>query len=136
MKATVLSGLLASLTLALMVLAVGVVEGQQPRPGQRAEFMRLKLDYSKRVLEGLTREDYNLISKNARDLKLMSQAAEWEVPIVPKVDYLRYTAEFQRVADELIDQSLKKNLDGATLAYVQLTMNCVNCHKYVRVVER
>ena len=25
-----------------------------------------------------------------------------------------------------------KNLDGATLAYVRLTMNCIECHKYVR----
>jgi hypothetical protein len=25
-----------------------------------------------------------------------------------------------------------KNIDGATLAYLRLTMNCVNCHKYVR----
>jgi hypothetical protein len=32
----------------------------------------------------------------------------------------------------LIRQADKENLDGAALAYVQLTLSCVNCHKVVR----
>jgi hypothetical protein len=42
------------------------------------------------------------------------------------------TNEFQRLCDELAEKSRAKNIDGATLAYLRLTMNCVNCHKYVR----
>ena len=123
---------LAGLALAATFLAA---QGQEPRqrPRTRAEFMRLKLEYSKLVLEGLTMENYATIIKNARALKTLSEAAEWEVPTIPNAgEYIVFTSEFQRLADELARKAAEKNMDGATLAYLRLTMNCVNCHKYVR----
>jgi hypothetical protein len=108
-------------------------QGQEQRPRTRAEFMRMKLDFSKKVLEGLTLEDYEAISKSAKALKRLSEAAEWEVPTIPNAtDYVVFTTEFQRLADEMAQKAKDKNIDGATLAYLRLTMNCVNCHKYVR----
>jgi len=127
---------LGSVGLALAAAALAAQEGAQP-PRTRAEFMRLKLDYSKKVLEGLTMEDYATISKNAKALKRLSEAAEWEVPIIPNAtDYVAFTTEFQRLADEMAQKAKDKNIDGATLAYLRLTMNCVNCHKYVRQVAK
>ena len=121
----------AGLALAGAILAV---RAQEPkRPPSRAEFMQLKLEYSKKVLEGLTLEDYPAISKNAKALKRLSEAAEWEVPTIPNAtDYVVFTTEFQRLTDEMDRKAKEKNIDGATLAYLRLTMNCVNCHKYVR----
>lgn len=125
----------------LAVVAVAVTflaaRGQEQPTRTRAEFMRLKLDYSKRILEGLTLEDYAAIVKNARALKTLSQAAEWEVPTIPNAgEYIAFTTEFQRLADELVKKGREKNMDGATLAYLRLTMNCINCHKYVRQVGK
>ena len=37
-----------------------------------------------------------------------------------------------KLLDRIESIAKAKNIDGATLAYVQLTVNCVNCHKYVR----
>lgn len=108
--------------------------GQDEKAPTRAQFMRKKLELSKNVLEGLTTENYTLIAKNAKALKVMSQAAEWEVPTIPDVEhYLPYTAEFQRITTDLIKKAEAKNLDGATLDFVRLTTSCVNCHKYVRM---
>jgi hypothetical protein len=99
--------------------------------------MRTKLEASREILEGLTLEDYALVTKGARALKALSRAAEWEVPTIPNADeYVTQTAEFQRLADELTAKARDKNLDGATLAYFKLTTTCVNCHKYVRSVTR
>jgi hypothetical protein len=118
--------------LALSAAALAAQEGVQ-RPRSRAEFMRMKLDYSKKVLEGLTLEDYETISKSAKALKRLSEAAEWEVPTIPNAnEYIVFTSEFQRLTDEMGRKAKDKNIDGATLAYLRLTMNCVNCHKYVR----
>ncbi|MBX6313686.1 MAG: hypothetical protein IRY99_12320 [Isosphaeraceae bacterium] len=104
-----------------------------PKPNQRAEFMRLKLNYSKSVLQGLVTEDFAAIADGARKLKRLSQAAEWEVPTIPHVEeYLAYTTDFQRIADDLMKSAKAKNLDGATLAYTRMTINCVDCHKFVR----
>jgi hypothetical protein len=125
---------LAGLALAATFLAA---RGQETRQRTRAEFMRLKLEYSKLVLEGLTLENYETIIKNARALKTLSEAAEWEVPTIPNVgEYMTFTTEFQRLTDELVKKARDKNMDGATLAYLRLTMNCVNCHKYVRQLAK
>ena len=127
---------LCSAGFALSMAALAAQESAQ-RPRTRAEFMRMKLEFSKKVLEGLTLEDYPTISKNAKALKRLSEAAEWEVPTIPNAgDYVVFTSEFQRLADEMDRKAKDKNIDGATLAYLRLTMNCVNCHKYVRQVAR
>lgn len=120
-----------------MAAALMAASAQEPRPHSRAEFMRMKLDYSKKILEGLTLEDYTAITKSAQALKKLSQAAEWEVPTIPNAgEYVVFTTEFQRLCDELAAKSKDRNIDGATLAYLRLTMNCVNCHKYVRFVTK
>jgi hypothetical protein len=103
----------------------------------RGEFMRQKLEFSKNVLEGLSLEQYPMIEKNAKALKILSQAAEWEVPTIPNAtDYVALTSEFQRYADDLVKNARQENIDGATLAYLKLTMNCVQCHKYVRFASK
>ena len=51
-------------------------------------------------------------------------------------DYVALTTEFQRYADDLARNAKEHNIDGATLAYVKLTMNCVQCHKYVRFASK
>jgi len=129
-------GIVAVAGLALIpALSAGRPAQQEKR--SRSEFMRQKLELSKNVLEGLSLEQYPTIEKNAKSLKLLSQAAEWEVPMIPNAtDYVALTSEFQRYADDLIKNARQSNIDGATLAYLKLTMNCVQCHKYVRFASK
>lgn len=123
-----------------LLLAVPIVFGfalvkteAEPAPGVR-KFMRPKLDHAQKVLEGLALEDFEMIGKNANALLRLSEAAEWQV--LPSPEYVRHSEEFQRVTNDLIRAANNKNLDSATLAYVQLTMNCVSCHKHVREARR
>ena len=104
--------------------AHGQVEGNL-RP-----FMRQKLEYSQKILEGLTVEDYAMIAQGARALRELSQDARWRVS--PNINYLRMSSEFQDLADELAEKAKQRNLDGASLAYVRMTLNCVKCHQYTR----
>lgn len=107
-------------------------QGQSSRQ-KRAEFMRQKLDFSKSLLEGLALENYTAIDRNARALKTLSQAAEWEVPTIPDVEnYVPLTTEFQKHADTIVKKARERDLEGATTAYTQLVQSCVKCHKYVR----
>jgi hypothetical protein len=109
----------------------------QPEKPSRGDFMRQKLEFSKSVLEGLSLEQYAQIEKNARALKKLSEAAEWEVPMIPNAtEYVALTSDFQRHADDLAKNAKEHNIDGATLAYLKLTMSCVQCHKYVRFASR
>jgi hypothetical protein len=135
MKRTIARSLcLGLLALACLILAWSATRAGQPvQKRTRAEFMREKLNFSKDVLEGLALEQYSTIERGAKALKKLSEAAEWEVPTIPNAsDYVMMTTDFQRHADELVKQAKAKNIDAATLAYVKLTMSCVQCHKFIR----
>jgi len=96
-------------------------------------FMRRKLDLSRDALKGVVTEDYALIKRTAEGMEKMSRQAEWEVFRLD--EYNQMSAEFRRIARSLATQAEKKNIDAAALAYIQLTMSCVECHKYTRGVR-
>ena len=104
-----------------------------PRPNAVSKFMQVKLRHSQSVLEGLALEDYDRIAKHSQEIALLSQATNWQVLQTPK--YLEHSMEFRRTANSLTEAARKKNLDGAALSYVEMTLKCVNCHKYVRRIR-
>lgn len=92
--------------------------------------MEKKLEYSKQVLAGLTREDYDLVVKNAKAMNLMTELQKFFRADTP--EYFAQLKIFEFANNELVRLAEEKNLDGISMAYVQLTLSCVNCHKYVR----
>ncbi len=60
----------------------------------------------------------------------MTQEADWRLFENP--DYDQQSLAFRRQVDALVKAAKDKNLDAATLAYVRMTMSCVDCHKLVR----
>jgi hypothetical protein len=97
------------------------------------DFMRQKLVHSQKVLEGITTDDLQSVAKHSQELSLLSQAATWQVLQTP--EYLQHSVEFRRAVDSLTEAAKKRNSDGAALAYLDVTMKCVTCHKYVRGVR-
>jgi len=95
-------------------------------------FMRKKLEASQSILEGLAMEDFDLIARGAKQLKATSTAAEFLVIHDPL--YAENADEFRRIIDKMEKAAKEKRIDGATLAYMDMTMSCVECHKYVRNV--
>jgi len=120
------------LGLLLVAAAAGLSVGLSQTKRNRAakEFMRDKLELSQRVLEGLATEDYDLIIAKGTKLSAMSKEADWRVFENP--DYDQQSVLFRRHVDSLVKAARGKNLDAATLAYVRVTMSCVDCHKLVR----
>ncbi len=122
-----------ALALAILIgVAAPLTLGQNPNRRSRAnkEFMRDKLELSQKLLEGLANEDYDLLIAKATRLSAMSQEAGWQVFENP--EYAEHSLTFRKNVDALVRAAKNKNLDGATLAYVRMTMNCVDCHKFVR----
>ena len=118
---------------AVIVAGSLIGSGQSEEPNKVRDFMRVKLSYSQKVLEGLTTEDFDLIAKNSQAMSLLSQATNWQM--LTTAEYLQQSQDFRHTADALTEAAMKKNLDGAALAFVELTMKCINCHKYVRGVR-
>ena len=115
-----------------MWLACRADEPPEGKLGVRP-FMRMKLEASSKILEGLTTENFQMIRDGAQTLHKMSAAEKWRVS--NDVLYRQYSTEFNREAERLLEQANGRNLDGATLAWVECTMSCVRCHKHARAIK-
>lgn len=131
----------AGVVAAAAAAGVGLMTAAEPNgtngaavPDRVAGFMRAKLVHSATVLEGLSLENYDLIAKGAQQLELVSQDSSWQV--LQTEDYARHSEAFRRACDGLRRAAKEKNLDAAVLCWMDVTMKCVQCHRYVRDVER
>lgn len=122
--------LLGPLVLALLFAGTSSIYAQAEKESGVKEAMRKKVAYSQQVLVGITLEDYGLIAKNAEKLVELSNKTNWYSRQVP--EYELFLNEFRRNAEQLMEAGKQKNLDAASLAYVQMTFSCVSCHKFIR----
>jgi len=120
---------------ALLLIALPIaVTFSQEGAKTRSVLMQKKLEHSQQILEGLATEDFALIAKNAKILSTYTQLETWTRSGLPQ--YETQLKIFRFANDEMIRQAEAKNLDGCSLAYIQLTLGCVNCHKVVRDESR
>lgn len=129
------AGFVLTAALALVATTMLVVPGvsQEKKPTKEEvlrEFMRKKLDASNQILEGLVTEDAKMISVGAQTLNEMSGAEEWRVS--NDLVYRQFSEEFQRSTKKLQQAAEKGNFDDVALKWIDTTMGCVECHKWVR----
>jgi hypothetical protein len=118
---------------AALVAGLWVMQGHGEEPTRVNALMKRKLDQSQKVLAGIALNDFDQIAKHAQELIAISKEAEWKVLKTPQ--YEIYSNDFRRIAGDLVKHAKDKNLDAATLSYVDLTLTCVKCHKHVREVR-
>jgi cytochrome c556 len=122
---------IVAVLLALLGLPTLSGQGREPRKDEKlSELMQRKLAASQKLLEGIALNDFDRIGKQADELIAVSKQTEWRVLKTPQFEL--YSNDFRRVADNLAKNAQDKNLDGAALNYVELTLTCVKCHKHVR----
>jgi len=123
---------LASSVMILALVSVGSTANgrQEPKKQDLRPFMREKLKHAQYLIEGLANEDFAMIRDNAHSLREIAGDAQWKVS--PDVTYIKYSGEFASIADELERRAAERDLNGATLSYIRLTINCVDCHKFAR----
>lgn len=106
-------------------------EPQEPaRIADTGVFMRAKLASSKKVMEGLVTDDFQLIRSGAEEMKSMSQHAEW--PRAQDQVYEHFSEDFRRQCIQLSSLATKRNREGVHFTYLSVTTTCVSCHNYVR----
>jgi cytochrome c556 len=125
-----LLGLLAAVAVGLGILANTAQSKPKFDKQAHRQFMRNKLDASQKILEGLCIEDFNLIEQGADALLKIGNAEEWRISNDPI--YRQKSSEFLRVADRLKKRATEKKLDGVALTWVETTMSCIECHRWVR----
>lgn len=106
-------------------------EKEDPNKGQPASFwMKKKLEYSQNILAGIATGDFEKIVQNGESMRHLNVIEGFIRGRTP--GYRTQLAIFQDSADEIVRQAKKDNVEGAALAFTQLTISCVNCHKHLR----
>ena len=122
---------------AMWPCAAAVAEDKEPpadAANQPSIWMRKKLDHSQNILSGLASGDFDKIVEDAEAMQGLSKV-EWFIR--GKTPGYRTQLEiFLDANAEIIKQAKQDNLEGSTLAFTQLTISCVNCHKHLRASKR
>lgn len=100
------------------------------RKQEMSKFMREKLSASSDVLEGLATEDFELIASGAKRMRKLSAAEKWQVS--NDASYRQFSNQFRRIMEQLETKATEKKLEGAALTWIEGTMTCIECHKWVR----
>ena len=116
--------------LSMLLLPVALTAEDEKKNDEPSFWMKQKLTYSQEILNGLAKEDYEVITKNAMAMQGLNKI-EMFVRQKPE-GYRTQLKTFQFSVNELVRNAEDKNLDGATLAFTQMTISCVNCHKEIR----
>ena len=114
----------------MLAAHLGYGANAQPKQDQASIWMKQKLAASQNILAGLTKNDFEAIGKNAKSMLAVEFLEKWIRADTP--GYRVMLKDFEYANESLILAARKKNLDRATIAYVQLTLSCVKCHELVR----
>lgn len=108
----------------------GSADKQDDPEHSLSRFMRQKLQASNLILEGLCTEDLKMVSDGAETLRKMSTEEKWRVS--NDMMYRRYSKEFVNAVEELDHEAKDNDMDGTSMAWVNVTMKCLKCHEWVR----
>jgi hypothetical protein len=116
-----------------VLLGFGVRAAPPAKTDDAAALMQKKLTHAQKLLEGVALADFAVIDQHAADLAALSKQLQFKVLKTPQ--YELHANEFRRALEDIQKGVRHKNLDAATLGYMDLTMSCVRCHKHVREVR-
>lgn len=105
-------------------LAAGGTQGPEVK-----HVMREKLTRAQNILEAVVTSDWANLEINSRELERLTDDPRWTVLKYP--EYARQTAEFVKAIEQLHLAAAQRDLEKTPRAYVNVTLKCVECHRYL-----
>jgi len=99
--------------------------------------MQQKLEHSQQILAAVATSNWINLERHSLELLRVAEDPAWNVLMTP--EYARHGAAFLSAAQDLLEAAKERNLETAPLAYVSLTLSCVQCHRHVgrmRIADR
>ena len=93
-------------------------------------WMAKKLDYSKSILEALTKGEFKKVASDAEQMRLLGKIEGFVRR--KNESYRSQMHSFDMANQELVRMAKRENAEGATLAFNQLTSSCVACQLLLR----
>ena len=95
------------------------------------EVMWRKLDLAHDSLDALALDDFEALAAYADDFEALGRAGEWLESESP--GYQTESDQFRRAAAALGEAASNRDSGAAVLAYVDLTLRCIRCHRALGV---
>jgi hypothetical protein len=111
-----------------LVLATALLWSAQEDPVKT--LMKAKTGYAHRLLDAVVLQDYDTIRDQAFRLKAVAETGDWNVLDTP--EYARESEAFIHAAESLETAAGKRDGEAAALAYMDVTLKCVQCHRYMK----
>ena len=105
-----------------------------PLPSE-AQVMQAKLRHAQALMAALAKEDYKKLEEHAASLVAITKATEF-LRAYRTEEYEFQSRAFQRSAESIVEKARAKNIDGATLAFLDMNISCVGCHNHFRGKKR
>jgi hypothetical protein len=116
----------------IAVLAFSAAAGLAAGPGQGPEvnnIMREKLGHTQKILEAVVTNDWVGLETHSRELERLTADHRWTALKYP--EYARHSTAFIRAVQALHLAAAQRDLEGTPKAYVAVTLQCVECHRYL-----
>lgn len=115
-------------SLAIIGVMLGVTTGPTQGPEVNS-IMRQKLGHAQKILETVVTSDWVGLETHTRELEKLTNDPRWTVFKFP--EYSRHSSAFVRAVQALHTAAVQRDLDAAPKAYVAVTLQCVECHRYL-----
>jgi hypothetical protein len=115
---------------AVVFSAVFGLAAASPSQGPRlTSVMRAKLTHAQKILEAVVTSDWVGLETHSRELERLTADPRWTVLKYP--EYARHSAAFVLAIQDLHRAAAQRDLEMAPKAYVTVTLQCVECHRYL-----
>jgi len=114
------------------IVAFSAFFGIAASPNQGPELtsvMREKLDHTQKILEAVVTSDWVSLETHTRELEELTNDPRWMV--LRYSEYAQHSAAFVRAVHALHQAAVQRDIDKTPRAYVDVTLKCVECHRYL-----
>jgi len=91
--------------------------------------MREKLEHTQKILEAVVTSDWVGLEAQSGELERLTADPRWTVLKYP--EYAQHSTAFVRTVQDLRRAAAQRDLEMAPKAYVAVTLQCVDCHRYL-----
>ena len=112
----------------------GLDRGERLKAQARQKFMRGKLESNQKIVEGLALSNFGLIRDGAEEVAAVVKGQHWFVLDTP--EYREHSKVMRQAAGQLAAAAGERNIEAAALRYFDLTLNCIDCHRYIETQQR
>jgi hypothetical protein len=91
--------------------------------------MHEKLEHAQKILAAVVTSDWVSLETHSRELERLTEDPRWVVLKFP--EYARHSAAFVKAVQDLHRAAAQRDLDQTPKAYVAVTLQCVECHRYL-----